>query len=107
MLLVRTSSIPEQMLRILRLGFRRAMIVAKVALRSRSPFGIARTPLNMSSGTHPQGKTSAVFVRRLLLNVLTASNGRHRYKFDYFRRNQAPKPVHCLPGLRIYLWFRL
>src|ERR1700730_1069390 len=105
MLLVRTSSIPEQMLRILRLGFRRAMIVAKVALRLRSPFGIARTPLNLSRDTHAKANLSAVFVRQL--NLLIGSDVRHRYKFDYFRNNQAPKPVHCLPGLRIYLWFRL
>jgi hypothetical protein len=67
MLLVRTSSIPEQMLRILRLAFRRAMIVANVALRLRSPFGIARTPLNMSRDTHAKANLSAVFVRQLNL----------------------------------------
>jgi hypothetical protein len=69
---LRTSSIPEQMLRILRLAFRRAMIVAKVALRLRSPFGIARTPLNMSWDTHAKANLSAVFVRQL--NLLIGSH---------------------------------
>ena len=101
MLLVRTSSIPEQVLRILRLAFRRAMIVANVALRLRSPFGIARTPLNMSRDTHAKANLSAVFVRQL--NLLIGSDGRHRYKFDYFRSNQAPKLVHSLPLLPAHL----
>jgi hypothetical protein len=74
------------------LAFRRAMIVANVALRLRSPFGIARTPLNMSRDTHAKANLSAVFVRQL--NLLIGSDGRYRYKFDYFRSNQAPKPVH-------------
>jgi hypothetical protein len=75
MLLVRTSSIPEQMLRILRLAFRRAMIVANVALRLRSPFGIARTPLNMSRDTHAKANLSAVFVRQLNLLIGSHTEG--------------------------------
>ena len=54
----------------------------------------------MPRDTHAKANLSAVFVRKL--NVLIGSDGRHQYKFDYFRSNQAPKPVHCLPGLRIY-----
>src|ERR1700730_14370407 len=97
---LRTSSIPEQMLRILRLAFRRAMIVAKVALRLRSPFGIARTPLNMSLDTHAKANLSAFFVRQLNLLIGSHTEGIDTNSITS-RSNQAPKPVHCLPGLRI------